>query len=75
MTGDPSDVNDAEGVDKVVVVDHDWGSFLVQRFYLECVVSVILLNVAYNPPSSPFDLEVLPEMTEKQLCRALFAYR
>jgi pimeloyl-ACP methyl ester carboxylesterase len=72
-----SEIVDAEGIDKVIVAGHDWGSFLAKRFYLfhpEHAVSIILLNVAYNPPGPPFDLEVLLQMTEKQLGRALFAY-
>ena len=40
----------------------------------ERLASIILLNVAYNPPGPPFDLEALLEMTEKQLGRSLFAY-
>lgn len=50
MGNDLSKINDAEGVDKVIVAGHGWGSFPAQRFCLFRVVSIILLNIAYNPP-------------------------
>lgn len=80
MTSDLYEILDAESIDKVVVIGHDWGSFLAARFYLfhqARVVGIVLLNVAYSPPTPngpPFDLEAMLEMTEKNIGRPLFAY-
>jgi soluble epoxide hydrolase/lipid-phosphate phosphatase len=80
MTSDLSEIIDAEGIDRVIVIGHDWGSFLAQRFYLfhpAHVAGIILLNVAYNPPipnGPPFDLNAMLERAEKNIGRALFAY-
>lgn len=38
------------------------------------MAGLILLNVAYRPPSGPFDLETALQQTEKLVGMPLFAY-
>jgi soluble epoxide hydrolase/lipid-phosphate phosphatase len=67
MSQDLIEILDHEGIQKIVSVGHDWGSFMAQRMYLwhpDRVVGVILLNVSYMTPG-PFDLAQANEMTEK----------
>jgi soluble epoxide hydrolase / lipid-phosphate phosphatase len=69
MTADLFEILDHEGIDNIVSVGHDWGAFLAGRLWLwhpERVVAVILLNVAYVPPSrDKFDLDVFNDSMEK----------
>jgi soluble epoxide hydrolase / lipid-phosphate phosphatase len=61
MTADLCDILDAEGLQKIVSLGHDWGSGLAQRLWLfhpERMNGLVLLNVPYIGPSSePFDLD------------------
>lgn len=80
MTSDLCEILDAESIDKVIGIGHDRRSFLAARFYLfhpARVVGIVLLNVAYSPPTHngpPFDLGAMLEMTEKNIGRPLFTY-
>lgn len=81
MANDLCDILDAENVRKVVVVGHDWGSPMVQRFYgfhPDRVDKMVLLNVAYHPPTKPgdppFDLEASNKMFEGIFGAPLWAY-
>lgn len=78
MAHDLYELLDSEGVEKIVSLGHDFGSALAQRVYLyqpsRCA-GVILLDVAYMPPSStPFDLDTVNAMTEKAFGYPCFAY-
>ncbi|KAJ6063574.1 Alpha beta hydrolase fold protein [Penicillium canescens] len=67
----------AEGVQKIVVIGHDWGSMLAQRFWLfkpELCVGVGMLNVAYQPPMRPFDLAAMNAEFESKTGYPLYAY-
>lgn len=60
MAGDLRKILDAEGVDKAVVIGHDWGSVMAQRLYAfhsDIIDKIVLLNVAYHPPSKLGDPE------------------
>ncbi|KAH6652832.1 epoxide hydrolase [Truncatella angustata] len=78
-TKDLTEILDAESVDKVISVGHDWGSIIAQRLYLhhpERVAGVVLLNVAYTLPSQkPFDLPATNAYLEKVYGYPLLAYQ
>lgn len=76
---DLSEILLGESISSVIVVGHDWGSAMTQRFYLhypEMVAGLVLLNVAYNVPnpSQKFDLDVVNQLTEKVFGYPIFAY-
>jgi len=78
MSNDMLEILQAEEVDKVVIIGHDWGSGLAQRFYLhhpEFVTGIVLLNVAYLPPGeNKFDLATVNNFTEQIFGYPQFAY-
>ncbi|KAJ7068672.1 Alpha/Beta hydrolase protein [Mycena amicta] len=54
----------ALGVQRAVIVGHDWGSFTAGRFALwhpERVITLILMSVAHTPPS-PMSLEKVVDL-------------
>ena len=79
MTQDLIELVDAEGIDKVVSVGHDWGAGSAQRFYnfhSDRTLAVILLNVAYLVPNKeqPFDLDGVNAMTKQFFGYPIYAY-
>ena len=78
MTGDLIDILDAESIDKVIVVGHDWGSALTARFYNYYparTAGLVLLNVPYVPPSKDkFELDALNDMTKQEFGYPLYMY-
>ncbi|KAH7341205.1 epoxide hydrolase [Pyrenochaeta sp. MPI-SDFR-AT-0127] len=69
----------AENISSVIVVGHDWGSAMTQRFYLhypDIVVGLVLLNVAYlvPNPSQKFHLDTVNDLTEKFYGYPMYAY-
>ncbi|KAI4798725.1 alpha/beta-hydrolase [Aureobasidium sp. EXF-8845] len=78
MTADLTEILDAEKLQKVVSLGHDWGCALAQRFYNyypDRVLGLVMVNVAYNAPGdSPFDLDATNEMTKKYFGYPTFAY-
>lgn len=78
MTNDLEEILQAENVHKIIIIGHDWGSIIAQRFYFfhpEYVAGIILLNVAYRPPQEgKFDLTAANDFTEKTFGYPLFAY-
>jgi soluble epoxide hydrolase / lipid-phosphate phosphatase len=69
MTADAIDILDAEKLDKVISVGHDWGSALAQRLYNyhpNRVSGLGTVNLAYiEPRDTPLDLKAFNEMTKK----------
>ncbi|KAK2040633.1 alpha/beta-hydrolase [Colletotrichum somersetense] len=64
---------DAEGVDNVIAIGHDWGSLFAQRlynFYPARIRGLVMVTVACVPPSGSFHLNELNALTEK-----IFGYR
>ena len=61
MTDDLCEILDAEGVDKVIPLGHDWGAVLAQKLYNyhpDRLSGLITLNIAYTPPTGqPFRLQ------------------
>ncbi|KAJ9608071.1 hypothetical protein H2200_007059 [Cladophialophora chaetospira] len=81
MADDLREILDAEEVDKAIVVGHDWGAAMVQRFYAfhaDRVAGIILLNIAYHPPSKPgdprFDLQGVNELLQNAYGAPLWTY-
>jgi soluble epoxide hydrolase/lipid-phosphate phosphatase len=81
MSADLIDILDAEHVQTVTIIGHDWGSIMAQRFYpfhSSRVDKLILLNVAYHPPSKPgdpkFDLQTANEMLTASFGAPLWTY-
>jgi soluble epoxide hydrolase/lipid-phosphate phosphatase len=71
MAKDLCEILDVEGLDRVIALGHDWDSILAQRlynFYPECIRGLVMLNVAYVPPSGrPLDLDRMLEMMTKAI--------
>ncbi|POS71370.1 hypothetical protein DHEL01_v210238 [Diaporthe helianthi] len=69
LASDIVEIIDAEKVDKVISMGHDWGSINAQRlynFHPERVAGLIIANVAYTPATKqPFDLDAHIALTEK----------
>lgn len=63
------DILDAEDLDKVISLGHDWGSRSAQMLYNlhpERVAGLVLVNVGYTGvTSAPFDLDEMIAKTEK----------
>ncbi|KAL1311799.1 hypothetical protein AAFC00_001881 [Neodothiora populina] len=78
MIRDITDILDAEKVDKVISIGHDWGSNFAQRVYNLAptrVSGLVMMNVAYAPPTGkPFDLDGVLALTEKVFGYAPFWY-
>lgn len=78
MTADLTEILDAEKLQKVVSLGHDWGCALAQRFYNyfpSRVLGLVMVNVAYNAPGdSPFDLDATNQMTKNYFGYPTFAY-
>jgi soluble epoxide hydrolase / lipid-phosphate phosphatase len=78
LAADAVHILDAEKLDKVVSVGHDWGSGLAQRLYNyhpTRVSGLIIVNVPYIPPSgSPFDLDAVNKMTKEIFGYSLYEY-
>jgi pimeloyl-ACP methyl ester carboxylesterase len=78
VSKDLTEITDAESAPKVVVVGHDWGSLVAARyynFYPERVSGMVLLNVAYLPPSKDkFDLDAVNAMTAQGFGYPIYSY-
>lgn len=79
MTAELCDILDAEGLDKVISLGHDWGSRLAVMFYNlhpERVSGVIMVNVAYSGAErgNKFDLDAIIQQTEKMVGYGLLWY-
>ncbi|KAL5115375.1 hypothetical protein ACEQ8H_006751 [Pleosporales sp. CAS-2024a] len=78
MTQDLVEIMDAEKASKVVSIGHDWGAACASRLYnyhADRVVGVVLLNVAYTPPSrQPFDLVAVNQMMEQTFGYPIISY-
>ncbi|KAF8586071.1 alpha/beta-hydrolase [Ramaria rubella] len=59
---------DAEGLDKVIVVSHDWGCSVgskLANIYPERHLGSVFLNISYRPPTP--DLKLLPNLLQTML--------
>ncbi|VUC36608.1 unnamed protein product [Clonostachys rosea] len=72
MAGDVVEILDAESLTQVISLGHDWGSGLCQRFYNyhpSRVSGLVMINVAYMPPTGQFDLD-----EANKAMKAVFGY-
>ncbi|KAH9238765.1 hypothetical protein K456DRAFT_1720390 [Colletotrichum gloeosporioides 23] len=77
MTANIVEILDAENLDKVISLGHDWGSALAQRFcnfYPARVSALVMVNVTYTPPTSDFDLDTVNNITRQVFGAGLFEY-
>ncbi|GKT49560.1 bifunctional epoxide hydrolase 2 [Colletotrichum spaethianum] len=77
LTADVVEILEAEGLDSVVSVGHDWGSLIAQRlynFYPKRVRALILVSVPYMVPTDHFDLDAINDMTKKMFGAGIFEY-
>lgn len=78
-TGDLVEILDAEHVDKVISIGHDFGSYVAQRVYVhhpERVSGLVLLAPGYSIPSDePPNLPELDEKLEKVFGYPPLAYQ
>jgi soluble epoxide hydrolase / lipid-phosphate phosphatase len=78
LSADCVEILDAEKIDQAFILGHDWGSYLASRLYLffpERVTGLILMNVAYRPPSAvPFDLNKFNPLMQSVLGYSPFWY-
>ena len=69
MSADLVAILDAESLQTVVSLGHDWGAGMAQRFYNfypSRTSGLVLLNVGYIAPmTGPFDLDAVLELTQK----------
>jgi soluble epoxide hydrolase/lipid-phosphate phosphatase len=78
MSTDLIEIIDHEKIQNIVSIGHDWGAFLAGRMWVwhpSRVVAVIILNVAYSPPSKePFNLTNFNDLFEKLTGLPRFSY-
>lgn len=78
MTTDLIEILDHEKIPQIISVGHDWGSFLAGRMWVwhpSRVAAVIILNVAYSPPSKDaFNLDDFNALFEKTTGLPRFSY-
>ncbi|KAI0895493.1 alpha/beta-hydrolase [Annulohypoxylon nitens] len=79
LTADVVDILDAEHVEKVISIGHDFGSLIAQRLYVfhpERVQGLVILNVGYVlPPPNPTTLEEVNAKFDQVLGYPAFAYQ
>ncbi|OLN89012.1 Bifunctional epoxide hydrolase 2-like protein 3 [Colletotrichum chlorophyti] len=77
LSADAVEILDAENLDSVVSLGHDWGSLVAQRlynFHPSRVRGLVTLNVPYMAPAGHFDLDEVNRMTRMVLGVAIFEY-
>ena len=78
QTADLVEILQAEKIQKVIIIGHDWGVPLTCRFYNyypDLCVGMVLCNISYRPPAeNKFDLDVFNAMTKKALGYPIFQY-
>ncbi|KAF9264000.1 alpha/beta-hydrolase [Marasmius fiardii PR-910] len=79
MSRDLTNILDVEGVDKAVVVGHDWGAYVAARFanfQPHRTEAVGFITAGYIPPSPvpTFDLQSTFEATKKRLGYEVLGY-
>ena len=78
MTKDLIDIIDAEKVDKVISIGHDFGSTSaahLYQYYPDRVAGCVFLNVAYQAPGrQPFSIDAINKMTEQTFGYGIFHY-
>lgn len=68
MAADMISVLDHEGINCVVGVGHDWGTYLLTHlilWYPARVERCVFVSVAFHVPGQKMDVQVLNDMTKK----------
>jgi soluble epoxide hydrolase/lipid-phosphate phosphatase len=77
LAADVVEILDAEHVQSVISLGHDWGSTICQRiynYYPDRVIGLVTVNVAYMPPNGTFDLDKANEMTQSMFGKPVYPY-
>ncbi|KAK7063504.1 epoxide hydrolase [Favolaschia claudopus] len=77
ISRDAIDILDAEGIEQVIAVGHDWGSSTVStmlRYFPERVSAVAFLAIGYNPADGALNLILQPEEVIRLFGSDLYAY-
>ncbi|KAI7767329.1 hypothetical protein LZL87_014350 [Fusarium oxysporum] len=77
MTADAVQILDAESLNSIISLGHDWGSITCQRlynFYPSRVCGVVMVNNAYSPPTGQFNLDAANKMTKETFGYGFFEY-
>ncbi|KAF7982640.1 hypothetical protein HWV62_27075 [Athelia sp. TMB] len=78
ITKDVIDILDAEKIDKVISVGHDWGSVVNSRlinFFPERISAASFLAVGYIPPKGRSNWRAALEQTKNTFGREVFGYQ
>ncbi|KZP34520.1 alpha/beta-hydrolase [Athelia psychrophila] len=71
------DILDAEGIEKVVSIGHDWGTLINSRlgnYFPERVTALAFFNLGYLPPFFTADFAALSEATKAAVGYECFGY-
>lgn len=77
MTADAIEILDAEKLDKVISLGHDWGSAICQRlynFHPNRVSGLVMINVPYIAPTGQFDLDTVNRVTREAFGAGIYEY-
>lgn len=78
QSADLVEILQAEDIKHVIVIGHDWGALLAQRFYNhypEMCSGLVLCNVSYRAPTAEkFDLDATNAMTTQAVGYPIFQY-
>ncbi|KAL2803263.1 Alpha/Beta hydrolase protein [Aspergillus granulosus] len=76
MASDLTEILEHEGIEKIISIGHDWGSYMAQRMWLwfpERVAGLVMLNIPHTAPA-PFDLDAANSNLEKTTGLPRLAY-
>jgi len=77
MVADVIDILNAEKVERVIAIAHDWGSALCSRlanYHQDRFIGFAFLALNYFPPSPDFDIEALNALSFKEFGYTNFGY-
>ncbi|EPS95748.1 hypothetical protein FOMPIDRAFT_1131820 [Fomitopsis schrenkii] len=77
MASDVIDILDAENVEKVVVIGHDWGSMVTSRlasYYPERFKAYAFVALGYSPSTAGFDYEAAMRMIKQAIGYDAYGY-
>lgn len=77
ITKDIIDILDAENIDRVIAIGHDWGSRITSRlvqYYPDRIIAIGLLAVGYQEPTVEFDYEKILAFFKEKVGHEIFGY-
>jgi pimeloyl-ACP methyl ester carboxylesterase len=79
MVQDLVDVLDGEGVDKVIVIAHDWGCYTASRFWnyhgASRILAIAFLAAGYLPPGPLLDIDAVNTMSKQIVGYEILGYQ